>query len=262
MSKGSERNLSKSMLDSSTCSCRLMILLPMYLRTRTAVATEILWCWMYRLRWTSCFACSLFMFRKCVMAFVIELTNEENEIKAKTRTNRENVRSVMFVGYTSMEAGVNCVSDQCKDVVYLYGTDVSSKLNSTTQASLSSRMPMAYHAQAMTWLMMRMHVVSFTMPINTAIYSDCMCSSIRIKYRGSFIKRISRSIRSRRMIRTVLPTRAMPRFSMLSPPVSSSSPKPRMLQSMPTRKKSSANHVIRYCLAMEWNCMTSCPPPV
>ena len=54
------------------------------------------------------------------MAAVIELIKDENMTIANTKTHTAKKRSMVFVGVTSIEAGVNWVSDQCSAVAYLY----------------------------------------------------------------------------------------------------------------------------------------------
>mmetsp|Transcript_56824 Transcript_56824/g.101720 ORF Transcript_56824/g.101720 Transcript_56824/m.101720 type:complete len:116 (-) Transcript_56824:249-596(-) len=57
-----------------------------------------------------------FICRMCVIAAVMLLTNEENATSARIITTITKKRSNAFCGTTSMEAGVNCVNDQCKEV--------------------------------------------------------------------------------------------------------------------------------------------------
>mmetsp|Transcript_17750 Transcript_17750/g.42189 ORF Transcript_17750/g.42189 Transcript_17750/m.42189 type:complete len:86 (-) Transcript_17750:163-420(-) len=52
--------------------------------------------------------------RSCVSDPVMLPTMYENAIKAKSTVNVANPRSIGFDGWTSMDAGVNWHSDQCK----------------------------------------------------------------------------------------------------------------------------------------------------
>mmetsp|Transcript_63340 Transcript_63340/g.145024 ORF Transcript_63340/g.145024 Transcript_63340/m.145024 type:complete len:93 (-) Transcript_63340:11-289(-) len=63
------------------------------------------------------------MFLMWVMVLVIDDTNEEKMTSAMMITTMLNVLSTSFSGTTSIDAGVNCVSDQCRHVVYAYIID-------------------------------------------------------------------------------------------------------------------------------------------
>mmetsp|Transcript_39902 Transcript_39902/g.113969 ORF Transcript_39902/g.113969 Transcript_39902/m.113969 type:complete len:282 (-) Transcript_39902:1019-1864(-) len=253
MSNGSDKRVRSSTSFSSTLCWPRRSLCSRCRRMRTARGVDIFWKRRKRWKMRSCFAYSLFMFRSCVMAFVIELTNEENVTMAKTRVMMEKVRSCTFCGYTSIDAGVNCVRDQCSEVVYLYSTEAFSmstywihvRLGLELTSEATSKVPMAYHRQATKWLITRMQAVSFKMPIMTTAYSDWMCSSRRTKYFGSFMSRRRRRSRRIRMTRTVLPNLARPRLSMPPAALVSSPSITTSIHSIDTRKKSSGNQVRR-----------------
>mmetsp|Transcript_91998 Transcript_91998/g.281533 ORF Transcript_91998/g.281533 Transcript_91998/m.281533 type:complete len:267 (+) Transcript_91998:186-986(+) len=65
-----------------------------------------------RRRWPSWASFSPVIFRRCVIAWVIEPIKVEKATKPTMMTTTVNERSAVFRGTTSMDAGVNCVMDQ------------------------------------------------------------------------------------------------------------------------------------------------------
>merc|ERR1719223_48010 len=88
------------------------------------------------------------------MAAVIVEMKEENVTMAKRMTHTVKPLSTSFSGTTSMEAGVNCVIDQCKAVKYRYENPAFCKRFSCTQVSsrVMSKVPMPYQEHAGRWL--------------------------------------------------------------------------------------------------------------
>mmetsp|Transcript_63339 Transcript_63339/g.204147 ORF Transcript_63339/g.204147 Transcript_63339/m.204147 type:complete len:200 (+) Transcript_63339:435-1034(+) len=85
---------------------------------RPTSTESILFSRRYRRSAALCSRRSLLRFLSCVMAPVMELTKDEKVTRAKSSVQTVYVRSSSFRGVTSIEAGVNCVRDQCSAVVY------------------------------------------------------------------------------------------------------------------------------------------------
>mmetsp|Transcript_60199 Transcript_60199/g.155012 ORF Transcript_60199/g.155012 Transcript_60199/m.155012 type:complete len:272 (+) Transcript_60199:136-951(+) len=163
---------------------------------------------------SSCTFCRL-MFRSRVIAAVMLLRNVEKVTSAKSTTTQAKRRSSPVCGAMFCVAGVNCVSDQCSDVRYLYAI-LSISLKWLTSIQLrrapSSLVvtPIKCQAQAMMWLMPSKTRMSFQMSRRTWMNMESMRSTRDSMMRCSLTRRSSRTVLSTRRMRSVLPMRAMP----------------------------------------------------
>mmetsp|Transcript_25592 Transcript_25592/g.59128 ORF Transcript_25592/g.59128 Transcript_25592/m.59128 type:complete len:262 (+) Transcript_25592:561-1346(+) len=148
-----------------------------------SVSSMDMWFWlMYRSTWPCCRHFSSLDTRSSVMACVTVLKKLENTKKATTIKHILKTRSRAFRGTTSMDAGTNCVRDQCNDVVYKYMMDGSGFLSSISctqfvSVPLVGRSPTANHAQATKWFIKLNTENSFT------TLSKVLTSSPYAKYR-------------------------------------------------------------------------------
>jgi len=90
------------------------------------------------------------MLRSCDNEPVMLPTRYEKHTNPKTTTAIEKTLSTVFCGCTCIEAGVNWVMDQWKDVRYWYETGDASKPCSTTQF-VPVVSPSTHHKHAMIW---------------------------------------------------------------------------------------------------------------
>mmetsp|Transcript_61429 Transcript_61429/g.146449 ORF Transcript_61429/g.146449 Transcript_61429/m.146449 type:complete len:308 (-) Transcript_61429:775-1698(-) len=185
------------------------------------------------------------IFRSCIKEFAMLLKKEEMVANAKSGTTIATIRSAGLRGTTSIEAGVNWVSDQCIAVVYLqkklaWSPHVCSKF--WTQLSLvspSPATPMPYQAQARKWLTRTMPRTNLVMvkTILAASGTDHSPKSSRIM--DIFAIRSIRRILNILVIRKDFPMRSTPRE------LASSESNAKANQSDPTMTTSIRNHVLR-----------------
>mmetsp|Transcript_103915 Transcript_103915/g.190299 ORF Transcript_103915/g.190299 Transcript_103915/m.190299 type:complete len:103 (+) Transcript_103915:710-1018(+) len=89
-----------------------------YLNTRRDRSRDTCSCRKYLRSSQKALDCLAPKLRKFVIAPVMLLTNDEKITKAKSRTKTAKILSRTLYGFTEIDAGVNCVSDQCKAVAY------------------------------------------------------------------------------------------------------------------------------------------------
>mmetsp|Transcript_8286 Transcript_8286/g.19485 ORF Transcript_8286/g.19485 Transcript_8286/m.19485 type:complete len:209 (+) Transcript_8286:975-1601(+) len=149
----------------------------------------------------NCLLVSAFMFLSVVTEAEILPTKEENATNAKISTTTAMLLSMVFCGKTSMLAGVNCVSVQCKLVVYWYPIEALSISLAMIQFGSLTRFPSVptkNHKQAMQWFSVRMKNKSFTRFNIKKAVSELIVSWICAAKRFSFKRRRSRAIRTTR----------------------------------------------------------------
>mmetsp|Transcript_63546 Transcript_63546/g.184314 ORF Transcript_63546/g.184314 Transcript_63546/m.184314 type:complete len:210 (-) Transcript_63546:1129-1758(-) len=169
----------------------------------------------YRRSFQNSFAASSFMARNCVKDPVMLPTRYEKPTRAKITTQIVTCRSVMFLGFTFMEAGVNCVIDQWKLVKYWSCQIVSLKPYSSIQFASPKSMrqaPTAYHKHAIKWFIPSSVRIIFTIFAMILAASESRRSLMMVKIQPSF------SSRNRRIVRASLRIRKS--FTALPPPSS------------------------------------------
>mmetsp|Transcript_48447 Transcript_48447/g.142999 ORF Transcript_48447/g.142999 Transcript_48447/m.142999 type:complete len:219 (-) Transcript_48447:827-1483(-) len=211
-----------------------------YRRMRNESSDETSFARRYRRRRERFLSNMELIWRSCVIAPVMLERKEEKTSRAKHSTTTEKARSQLLVGKTSMDAGVNCVRDQCMLVRYLYWmSSRSSKCPAAVQLrSPGERFaePMACHVQATRWLRTRTKPISWTMWMHTFTYSEAMLSTMSSMI---FWSLASLSRRSALMMRRIRMVRAMDKAPQVFSCQMTTS------QSEETRVTSSSSHVRR-----------------
>mmetsp|Transcript_144109 Transcript_144109/g.461334 ORF Transcript_144109/g.461334 Transcript_144109/m.461334 type:complete len:270 (-) Transcript_144109:1329-2138(-) len=131
-------SVSKASNSMSRCSKRFLFEVTVcakYLVMRMVSSPFTLLSRKYHLSTMNCFSDCVapLKFCKVVIDEVMLLTKLEKTTIAKSNMTTEYVRSAMVPGNTSMDAGVNCVSDQCIEVMYRYSHGNSRKPRRRTQ---------------------------------------------------------------------------------------------------------------------------------
>mmetsp|Transcript_147948 Transcript_147948/g.283515 ORF Transcript_147948/g.283515 Transcript_147948/m.283515 type:complete len:203 (-) Transcript_147948:587-1195(-) len=175
----------------------------------------MLFCFRYLRNSQNCFISSLDMFRRAVIDALTLPMMEESATSAQNRMAIEKIRSGMLVAKISIDAGVNWVIDQCKEVKYCH-SNPSSKTGVSpiscnqffgAPASLDT-LPTKNQAHATMWFKIRIKISSLPNSKTMNMYSLSIKLYTIFTTFFSFMMRRRRRIRITRRARRIRPSPA------------------------------------------------------